>query len=167
MRELPQGRLNPKVKSVSAETFAKLGSPISEYTYVNMWAGPPVKDGVCDVEEGVTGMIRTEGPVITLNGAWAQNIGPYEMFIDFLGTKGGARLQYRKEFTLYSTKNGMLTETVFNNATYPPFQKEIDEFVRSIEEGEKLVSHIDTHIITAQMMDAIYRSAEEHREIVL
>jgi len=158
---------DPKVKSVSAETFAKLGSPISEYTYVNMWAGPPVKDGVCDVEEGVTGMIRTEGPVITLNGAWAQNIGPYEMFIDFLGTKGGARLQYRKEFTLYSTKNGMLTETVFNNATYPPFQKEIDEFVRSIEEGEKLVSHIDTHIITAQMMDAIYRSAEEHREIVL
>lgn len=158
---------DPKVKSVSAETFTKLGNPIPEYTYTSMWAGPPVKDGICDVEEGVTGMIRTEGPVITLNGAWAQNIAPNEMFIDFLGTKGGVRLQYGKEFTLFSTKNGMLTETAFKSTDYPMFQKEIDEFVRSVEENDKLVSHIDTNIITAQMMDAIYRSAEEHREIVL
>ena len=158
---------DPKIKSVSAETFAKLGNPISEYTFVNMWAGPPIKDGICNVEEGVTGMIRTEGPVITINGAWAQNISPNEMFIDFLGTKGGIRLQYGKEFTLFSTKNGMLTETSFKSTDQPMFQKEIDEFVRSVEEGEKLVSHIDTNISTAQMMDAIYRSAEEHREIVL
>ena len=158
---------DPKIKSVSAETFVKLGNPISEYTFVNMWAGPPIKDGICNVEEGVTGMIRTEGPVITINGAWAQNISPNEMFIDFLGTKGGIRLQYGKEFTLFSTKNGMLTETSFKSTDQPMFQKEIDEFVRSVEEGEKLVSHIDTNIITAQMMDAIYRSAEEHREIVL
>jgi len=47
------------------------------------------------------------------------------------------------------------------------FQEEIDAFVDCVESGEKLVSHIDTNIITAQMMDAIYRSAEEHREIKL
>ena len=47
------------------------------------------------------------------------------------------------------------------------FQKEIDSFLDCIEKGEKTVSNIDTNIITAQMMDAIYRSAEEHREIML
>ena len=47
------------------------------------------------------------------------------------------------------------------------FQKEIDKFIECIETGEKLQSHIDTNIITAQMMDAIYRSAEEHREVTL
>ena len=158
---------DPKTKSVSAETFCKLGKPIEDYTYLNMWAGPETPGGIYDVEEGVTGMIRTEGPVITFNGAWAQNIGEKEMFIDFLGTKGGVRLQYGKSFTMYSAKNGMLTTTQFACKEKDMFQEEIDCFVDCVESGEKLVSHIDTNIITAQMMDAIYRSAQEHREVEL
>ena len=158
---------DPKTKTVSAETFSKLGSPISDYTYVGMWAGPEKPDGIYDVEEGVTGVIRTEGPTITFNGAWAQNIGENEMFIDFIGTKGGIRLQYGKTFTLYSTKNGMLTKTTFECREKPMFQEEIDAFVDCVESGKKLVSHIDTNIITARMMDAIYRSAEIHKEVEL
>ena len=122
---------------------------------------------IYDVEEGITGMVRTEGPIITFNGAWAQNIGENEMFIDFIGTKGGARLQYGKDFTFYSTKNGMLTTTTFVNKTTPYFQAEIDSFVDCIESGKKLPSHIDSNILTSQMMDAIYRSAELHEEVKL
>lgn len=158
---------DPKALTVTSETFTKLGSPIDGYVFTNMWAGPPVKDGICNVEEGVTGMIRTEGPTITLNGAWAQNIGEEEMFIDFIGTKGGIRLQYGADFTLYSTKNGMLTKTTFQMDAPNMFQTEIDRFIECIESGEKLASHIDTNIVTAKMMDAIYRSAEEHREVTL
>lgn len=158
---------DPKTKTVSAETFTKLGSPIRDYVYVDMWAGPETPDGIYDVEEGVTGMIRTEGPIVTFNGAWAQNIAENEMFIDFMGTKGGARLQYGQEFTLYSTKNGMLTTTKFKGQEKPMFQEEIDAFVDCVESGKKLVSHIDTNIITAKMMDAIYRSANEHKEVEL
>ena len=158
---------DPKVKTVSAETFSKLGNPMEEYVYTAMWAGPPKYDGVYTVEEGVTGIIRTEGPVINFNGAWAQNIGENEMFIDFMGTKGGIRLQYGKEFTLYSTKNGMLTKTTFQTENQDMFQNEIDSFVRCVQTGEKLPSHIDTNIITAEMMGAIYESAETHKEVVL
>lgn len=158
---------DPKTLSVSAETFSRLGNPIKDYVYTYMWAGPEIPDGTYDVEEGVTGMIRTEGPVITFNGAWAQNILEDEMFIDFMGTKGGVRLRYGSDFTLYSTKNGMLTKTTFTNKQMPMYQEEIDAFIKCIETGEKLQSHIDTNIITAQMMDAIYRSAEEHKEVVL
>lgn len=158
---------DPKVKTVSCEKFCKLGNPIEKYEYAEMWAGPPKLDGVCDVEDGITGMIRTEGPTITFNGAWAQNIGEDEMFIDFVGTKGGIRLQYGGDFTMYSTKNGMLTKTTFkvNQGGGSMFQNEIDEFVNCIKTGEKLASHIDTNIITAKMMDAIYKSAEIHEEI--
>ena len=74
---------DPKPKSISAETASKLGSPIEDYTFVKMWAGPPKVGGTYDVEEFVTALIRTEGPTITLNGAWAQNIGPAEKYIDF------------------------------------------------------------------------------------
>ncbi len=158
---------DPAVKTVSAEEFSYLGRNINDYVYTDMWAGPPKADGVCDVEEGVTGMVRTEGPIITFNGAWAQNIGENEMFIDFIGTKAGIRLQYGKEFTLYSTKNGMLTKTEFAMNAPSMFQEEIDEFVNCVETREKLTSNIDTNIVTAKMMDAIYKSAKEHKEISL
>lgn len=158
---------DPKPLTVSSETFSKLGKPIDDYVFTEMWAGPPIENGIYDVEEGVTGMVRTEGPIITFNGAWAQNIGETEMFIDFLGTKGGIRLQYGKDFTFYSTKNGMLSKTSYQMNMPDMFQSEIDGFLDCIESGEKLSSHIDTNIITARMMDAIYRSAEEHREVTL
>ncbi len=158
---------DPKPLTASGETFSKLGSPIDEYVFTSMWAGPPIPGGVYDVEEGVTGMVRTEGPVITFNGAWAQNIGENEMFIDFIGTKGGIRLQYGSDFTFYSTKNGMLSKTTYQMNMPGMFQNEIDSFIDCIESGEKLPSHIDTNIITAKMMDAIYRSAKEHREVTI
>jgi len=158
---------DPKAKTVTAEKFEKLGNPISDYTYMDMWAGPEKPDGICDVEEGITGMIRTNGPVITFNGAWAQNIGEREMFIDFIGTKAGIRLQYGSDFTVYSTKDGMLTKTEMKMKSKNMFQNEINKFIECIKSGEKLTSHIDTNIITANIMDAIYRSADEHKEIVL
>ena len=84
-----------------------------------------------------------------------------------MGTKGGIRLIYGKDFTLYSTKNGMLTTTTFDMQNMNMFQNEIDSFIRCIETGEKLPSHIDYNILTSQMMDAMYRSAELHKEVEL
>ena len=127
-----------------------------------MWAGPPKLDGVCDVEEFVTGMIRTEGPTITFNGAWAQNIDQREMFIDFLGTKGGVRLRYGGNFTLFDS------ELKSSEPEYPSnnhFENELNAFVECIHSGEKLPSHIDTNITTSKIMQAIYDSAESRREI--
>lgn len=158
---------DPKALTVSTETFSKLGSPIDGYTYVNMWAGPPVKDGIFDVEDAITGMVRTTGPVITLNGAWAQNIGEDEMFIDFIGTKAGIRLHYGEDFVLYGTENGMLTETKFKYTVKNMYENEINAFLDCIDSGEKLPSNIDVNILTSQLMDAMYRSAESHSEVKL
>jgi predicted dehydrogenase len=107
-------------------------------------------------------MIRTEGPTITLNGAWAQNINQKEMFIDFIGTKGGIRLQYGGNFKLYDS------DLNTSEPEYPSknhFENELNAFVECIHSGEKLPSHIDTNIITSKIMQAIYDSAESHREI--
>ena len=158
---------DPEPKTVSTECFTKLGSPISDYVFESMWAGPPIADGTCDVEESMTGMVRTSGPIITLNGAWAQNIGEREMFIDFLGTKAGVRLQYGEGFTVYGVKDGKLTRTEYEAATTNHFENEINAFVDSVENGTKLPSNIDINITTSKLMQAMYDSAEQHREIVL
>ena len=132
-----------------------------------MWSRQPNYDGVYDVDDSVTGLIRTSGPVITLNGAWAQNIGEKDCYIDFMGDKGGIRLQYGSDFTVYTTENGALIGYTPQFVTTNMFQNEIDSFIDCVKTGKKLPSHIDTVIVTAKMMQAIYDSADQHKEIVL
>lgn len=157
---------SPVVKTVSGATYSKLGRNMKEYVYTSMWAGPPDYNGTYDVEDFVTGLIRTEGPTICLNGAWAQNINDDAMFIEFLGDKAGIKLQYGGKFTIYGTKNGMLTETACDMKMADMFYDEIDAFIKSARKGEKIRSNIDEVLVTAQIMDALYQSAEEGREVV-
>lgn len=159
---------DPKPVTVSGEAFCKLGKDMPNFVYTSMWS-EMTKDlnGTYDVEDSVVGLIRTEGPVITLNGAWAQNIGVAESYIDFMGTKGGIRLQYGGNFTFYSTENGALTEMTPSYKVSDHFLNEITAFVNDVNSREKLPSHIDTNIKTSQIMQAIYDSAESHKEVVL
>jgi predicted dehydrogenase len=154
---------DPKPLTVTGEEFCVLGKDMKAYNYTSMWAGPPDYNGTYDVDDSVTGMIRTEGPVITFNGAWAQNIGVGEMYIDFMGDKAGVRLQYGSDFTVYNDQLETYTPA-FEMGNH--FENEINAFIRCIQTGEKLPSHIDTVIITAKMMQGIYDSAAQHKEIV-
>lgn len=156
---------DPLPLTVTGQAYSKLGRDMKGYSYVNMWAGPPKYDGTYDVEDFITGMIRTEGPSITINGAWAQNIGVEEMYIDFLGDKAGVRLQYGGDFKFYSAKNGELIESSARYNSIPHFENEINCFLKCIRSGERLPSHIDTVIITAKIMQALYDSAEQGKEI--
>src|SRR5690606_24139543 len=87
-----------KARAVSGSTYSEIGSQIKDYTYTSMWAGPPNREGVFNVDDFVTGLIRTTGPTISLNGAWAQNIGEEAKYIEFLGSKAGIKLQYGGDF---------------------------------------------------------------------
>ena len=159
---------DPKPVTVTGETFCKLGKDMKNYVYRSMWAEDTKNlNGTYDVDDSVTGMIRTEGPVITFNGAWAQNINENEAYIDFMGDKGGIRLTYGSTFKVYTAENGALVEYVPEVKSRDHFQNEIDAFVNDVETREKLPSHIQTVIITAKMMQAIYDSAEAHHEIQL
>lgn len=158
---------DPAAKTVTAEVFSKLGNDMENYIYTDMWAGPPKLDGTYDVDDSVAALIRTEGPVITVNGAWAQNIGEEEMFIDFIGDKAGIRLKYGADFTIYGTKNGMLTKTAVNMQSSNHFHNEIDSFVNCMLNDSRNAANIDTAILTSRMMQAMYDSAEKHAEVTL
>lgn len=159
---------DPTPKTVSAKAFCKLGVDMENYVYEGMWA-ENTKDlnGTYDVDDFVTGFVRTEGPTITFNGAWAQNIGIAEGYIDFIGTKAGIRLNYGGDFTVWGTEDGKLTSCKPDFERNNAFQTEIDSFIRCIKTGEKLPSHIDTVAVTAKMMQAMYDSSETGKEIVL
>ncbi len=157
----------PKPLTVSGETHSVLGVDMPGYTYSSMWAGPPDYNGVYDVEDFVTGLVRTEGPTISLNGAWAQNIGENQMYIEFLGSKGGVKLQYGGDFVFYSAKDGAMSETKYQYTTQDMFYEELDAFLHCVGSGERIRSNIDHALVTSQVMDALYRSAQEKKEITL
>lgn len=158
---------DPKPVTVSGETFCKLGKDIKNYTCTSMWAGPRKEDGIYDVDDSISALVRTDGPVITVHGAWAQNIGDEDKYIDFMGDKAGIRLIYGGGFTLFGAEDNALTKTTYSFETTNMFQNEIDEFLDCIKNNRKLPSHIDTAIITARLMQGIYDSSEKHREIEL
>jgi len=158
---------DPQVKTVSGEVFSKLGVDMKNYAYSNMWAGPPNYDGVYDVDDSITALVRTAGPTVTIYGAWAENINAGGMFIDFVGDKGGIRLDYGSDFTVYTAEHGALVEYKPTFKTTNMYENEINAFLECINTGEKLASHIDTNIITAQLMQAIYDSSKQHCEIRL
>ncbi|MBQ7122569.1 MAG: Gfo/Idh/MocA family oxidoreductase [Clostridia bacterium] len=157
---------DPKPLTASGEAFCKLGKDIKNYTYTSMWA-EDTKDenGIYDVDDSVVGIVRTEGPVVSFNGAWAQNVGEREMFIDFMGDKAGIRLQYCSDFQLWSVKNGMLTETKVQTKQTDMYENEINDFIRCIQTGDKNQQYIDYAVETSKILQAIYDSSESHSEI--
>lgn len=159
---------DPTPKTVSGQAYSKLGVEMENYVYEDMWS-EETKDlnGTFDVDDFVTAFVRTSGPTITLNGAWAQNIGEAESYIDFIGTKGGVRLQYGSDFVFYTTKDGKLYNEKPAFEANSMFQNEISSFVRCVRTGEKLPSHIDKNILTSRLMQGIYDSSEAGHEVVM
>ena len=160
----------PTPLTCSGEAHSKLGVDMENYVCTSMWASDTAdrSKGVFDVDDFVTGLVRTTGATITFNGAWAQNIGEHECFIDFIGTKAGVRMNYGGKFTMYSTMNGMLTEITPDYAsTGFDYFAEVKSFVNSAITREPNQAYIDKAVVTSKIMDAVYRSSGAHKEVTL
>jgi predicted dehydrogenase len=159
---------DPEPLSASGKAYCKLGADMKGYVYESMWSeNTKNTDGTYDVDDFVTAFVRTKGPTITLNGAWAQNIGVGEDYIDFLGTKAGIRLTYGGGFKVYGTTPfGTLYSDEPHYEEGNMYQKEIASFIRCVREGVRDAAHIDNAILTSKIMQGIYDSSDSGREIV-
>ena len=156
-----------KLNNLTCDAYCEMAKNMKEYKYVSMWAEDTadIENGTNDVDDFISGYIRTDKASISFNGAWAQNINQNEMFIDFLGDKCGARLTYRGKFELY---DGATLETIEPEYDIPDmYLCEDKAFIESITAGEKNRCHIDNILESAKLLDALYQSAEKRGEIVL
>ena len=155
----------PELKTMTCDTYNEMAKDMKEYKYHDMWAEDTkdIENGTNDVDDFVTGYVRTSGAGISLNGAWAQNISAGDTFIDFLGDKKGARLTYGGQFTL---TDGTTLETTVSSHDLPNmFLKEDADFIKSIETGVKNRNNIEYVLDSMKLLDGLYRSAELRREI--
>lgn len=156
------------LKSVSASTNSVLAKNMEEYRYGNMWAEDTsdIKNGTNDVEEFVSCFARYDTYSLSLTGAWASNIPADEFYIDIYGSKAGIRLLFNKQtFKIFS---GDTLEVTESNV---PFENHYDiedkMFIESVESGKKNRGYISEVIDVEQLIDLIYESAKEEKEIKL
>ena len=80
-----------KLKTVSCNAYNEMAKDMKAYNYTGygMWAEDTadIENGTNDVDDFISGFVRTDKASISFNGAWAQNVGKGEMFIDILGIK--------------------------------------------------------------------------------
>lgn len=154
-----------RIKNVTCDAYSEMAKDMKAYKYKSMWAEDTAdtENGTNDVDDFVTGYIRTDKASISFNGAWAQNINKNEMFIDFLGDRGGARLKYCDLFEFWSADT---LEVEAPEYEIPDMYLCEDEaFLASIDSGIKDQNNIDYVIESAKLLDALYRSAEKQEEI--
>ncbi len=155
------------LKTVSCDAYTALAKDMKAYKYKNMWAEETknIENGVNDVDDFITGHIRTDKASVSFNGAWAQNLDKIEMYIDFLGDKAGARFTYWDKFEFF---DGETLETIVPEIENPDMRYLEDcAFIKAVKTGETNRNNIEDVLETMRLLDALYESADKKKEIAL
>ncbi len=160
---------SPTIKTCTCDAYSEMAKDMKSYKYKSMWAEETkdVENGVNDVDDFITGHIRTSGASISFNGAWAQNIEPWDTHVDFLGDKGGARLTYGGKFEFFDGQTLETTRPEYEYELNDMYVAEVRAFIDDIKAGRKNRNNIDNVLETMKLLDTLYRSAELKEEIKL
>lgn len=172
---------NYKPVSVMGSVFEKLGH-LPEAAEGNMFG--PWDTDTYEVEDSAFGFIKMEnGATIFLEAAWALNVkDSREAATTLCGTKAGAEMiggmsTEGYDLVINETTGGILTEEHISDAGAIAFfegsnsgsdaTKECRQWLEAIlNDTEPLVKPEQAFVVT-QILDAIYKSAAEGREIKL
>ncbi len=161
----------PDVETITARTYSKLvgGEQGYLFTHDNSRLTPDKK---FDVEDLAMGMIGLKNDVtIDFEVSWASHIEREKIFYSIYGTKGG--ISFVKENGEISLKVHTICEE--QHTDYIPNLNhrllEVNEFadlIDCIRTGRKPgISILDQNVKMISLIDGIYRSAEQKRQIVL
>ena len=156
-----------KLKNVTCDAYCEMAKDMKTYKYNSMWAEDTkdIENGVNDVDDFISGYVRTDKASISFNGAWAQNIDKRDMYIDFLGDKGGARLEYGRYFEFWDAETLECDNPQYERPNM--YLREDEAFILSTQTGVKDRNNIDNILESMKLLDTLYASAEIKKEIQL
>ncbi len=160
------GLWNPTL--VSAMTYAKFGVRMKNYVYVDMWAGPPNFDGVCDVEDYATGLVRFgKRATMSFDVAWAANARS-ESFCEILGDRAGARIGMEGPLTILTEHRGQVTDiTPYLPKDRGRFREQAANFIAACLGQAKPLATGDEGLTCMKLIDAVYASAQTGKEVAV
>lgn len=159
----------PKVKSVSGNTYNKLGNR-SNVKNLKYYKAADYDASSNTVEDLANAMIRFEnGASLLVDVSFTLHASKNEVAVKLFGEKGGVELE--PELLLVTEKH----DTILNmtpQVTQPSFdvekafQAEVDHFIECIGTGVSPVSPVTDGVEMMKILSGIYQSAEEGIEIV-
>lgn len=151
----------PRAVSVSAGCYSHLAKQLADR------AGASV-----DVEDLAVAFIRLDnGAVLLLEASWALNCGQEEIRTTLFGTKGGAEQRYVHadegfEVRMWKEIHGSMAEVTPTLAS-KGWETAEEHFIDSILEDRESMVTGEHGLEVMKILDAIYQSAQEGREITI
>jgi predicted dehydrogenase len=156
----------PRAVAVSAAAY-NVWSELEHYTYTWMW-GRPRPGGRKDVEDCAMALVRFEdGQTLQLSISWAINAampGP-DAGIRLMGDRGGIELRGFDGAHFYGEMAGSVIDAQPHLPAVDDFLEQLRAFVAACTGAAAPVATADEGLAVQGILDAIYRSAEERREV--
>lgn len=151
---------------ISAKTYARFGPKMRDYRYVGMWAGPPKFDGVFDVEDYSTGIVRFGSQAtMSFEISWAANACE-DTYVDIMGDKGGARVGDGKPLRIFTEHNKRPADIAPQfNADVDRYASQAKSFVSACRGDAPPAATGQEGVVVMKVLDGIYASSESDREI--
>ncbi len=164
---------HPRATRASAVCTSSFGSPIEQYTYEDMWGGPPDPQGVFDVEDAATALVRFDGGMsMELNAIWAADLSEDRMRsqVVLLGDKGGCCIDlWKNELILSTEQDGRVTDAPeplpAGDAWSAAWTRQAETFASNVERRTPPEASAEDGRAVQALVGALYRSAAEGREV--
>ncbi|MCP3738600.1 Gfo/Idh/MocA family protein [Rossellomorea sp. BNER] len=158
----------PKVKSVTGNTYSKLGNR-SNIKNLTFYQAADYDPDINKVEDLSNALIRFEnGASLVVDVSYTLHIKKDETSIQLFGEKGGAEIE--PELLIVTEKNDTIINSQpqvdslafdFNQA----FQNEIDDFIKCCKGEALTLSPVEDGIELMKILCGIYESSEKGKEI--
>ncbi|MBQ3069481.1 MAG: Gfo/Idh/MocA family oxidoreductase [Clostridia bacterium] len=153
---------NPKPTRVSAQVWAPHGD--YQTKGVGRWQGTPCPDNQFDCEDSGAGIIHFEnGAAMLFEATWAFN-APSHTDVQVVGSKAGVTLD---PLTVYGERASYLSDDVITVGENDHFAEELRHFASCVLEDKPTKYPPEQAVQMQEMLQAIYDSAAEGREITL
>lgn len=155
----------PKPVAISALTHARFGNNPDTYNYLSMW-GTRVPGGPFDVDDLAAAFVRFDnGASLVLQVSWAANTSEGGN-IRLMGDKGGVELSPGSSIKLFTEDNGNIADISPLYQKPDAYAAEHAHLIDCINDPSlKLRTDGAQGVVLQKMLDAIYRSSAEGKEV--
>ncbi len=152
----------PEIRSVSGSAYSVFGN-----TDNRLRPGYKSKgNGLFDVEDMVVGFLRTESnATVDFEFSWASNIEAERKYYELLGTKGGVSC-INGEIKLFSEWAGS-SVNVIPDLSGERHLNEFEHFVKCVQNDEEPESSPEQAAKLMRVIDAVYESSLQRKEVIL
>lgn len=164
---------NPTPVAVSGCTYAKFADNNASSDSEHASFGEAKADGIFDVEDLAMGFIKFDnGTCLQIEFSWASNIGSEKSFVELRGTKAGS------EFSSHTGRVKIFTEeyghcvdlepvTADDSKCTPHHEANLRHFADVLLHNAKPDFEPVQGVNMIKILEAIYKSAETGREVLL